>query len=126
LNKKGGTLSESIMIEEEKKATFEEALAELEAIVRELEDGKTGLEESLARYEAGVALLKRCYAQLARAEQRIMLVTGEDGEGNPVLAPFDHSSSMDGALSVPDSMRAGAEMEGSRRARAKMPPENLF
>jgi exodeoxyribonuclease VII small subunit len=114
------------MIEGEKKATFEEALAELEAIVRELEDGKTGLEESLARYEAGVALLKRCYGQLARAEQRIMLVTGEDSTGNPVLSPFDHSSSVDGALSVPDSMPAGAEVEGPRRSRAKMPPENLF
>jgi exodeoxyribonuclease VII small subunit len=114
------------MIEEERKTTFEEALAELEAIVRELEDGKKGLEESLTRYEAGVALLKRCYAQLARAEQRIMLVTGEDGEGNPVLSPFDHSASVDGALSVPDSIRADAELEGPKRARAKMPPENLF
>ena len=37
--------------------TFEQALAELDRIVRELEDGKTGLEDSLARYEQGVALL---------------------------------------------------------------------
>jgi exodeoxyribonuclease VII small subunit len=117
---------EPVMAEEEKNATFEEALAELEAIVRELEDGRTGLEESLARYEAGVALLKRCYAQLARAEQRIMLVTGEDGQGNPVLAPFDHSSSVDGAQRTPESIQSGAEPEGQRRSRAKMPPENLF
>jgi len=114
------------MIEEEKTATFEEALAELEAIVRELEDGKTGLEESLARYEAGVALLKRCYAQLARAEQRIMLVTGEDGQGSPVLAAFDHSASVDGALSVPGAIGADADLEGRRRSRAKLPPDNLF
>jgi exodeoxyribonuclease VII small subunit len=117
------------MIEDEKKeknATFEEALAELEAIVRELEDGKTGLEESLSRYEAGVALLKRCYTQLARAEQRIMLVTGEDGQGNPVLGPFDHSASVDGARAVSDSIRPAAEPEGQRRSRTKLPPENLF
>jgi exodeoxyribonuclease VII small subunit len=114
------------MAEEEKNATFEEALAELEGIVRELEDGKTGLEESLARYEAGVALLKRCYAQLARAEQRIMLVTGEDGQGNPMLAPFEHSSSADGARTAPDSVQASTELEGRRRSRATMPSENLF
>src|SRR5438270_14011801 len=56
--------------------TFEEALAELEGIVRGLEDGQTGLEESLARYEKGVGLLKRCYGQLCEAEQRIMLLAG--------------------------------------------------
>ena len=62
---------------------FEHALAELEAIVRELEDGQTGLEEALARYEKGVGLLKRCYGQLREAEQRILLLTGVDAEGRP-------------------------------------------
>lgn len=114
------------MSQEEKNATFEEALAELEAIVHELEDGQTGLEESLARYEAGVALLKRCYAQLARAEQRIMLVTGEDRDGNPALAPFDHSSSMDGTLAAPDPIGLNMEPDGHKRSRPKMSPDNLF
>ena len=62
--------------------TFEQALAELEGIVHELEDGQIGLEESLARYEKGVGLLKRCYGQLRQAEQRILLLTG-DGRGRP-------------------------------------------
>jgi exodeoxyribonuclease VII small subunit len=70
--------------------TFEQALAELEQIVRELEDGRTGLEEALSRYEAGVNLLKRCYAQLAQAEQRILLLTGESADGSAVLRPFEH------------------------------------
>ena len=52
--------------------TFEQSLPELEGTVRDLEDGRLGLEASLARYEQGVGLLKRCYAQLRQAEQRIL------------------------------------------------------
>jgi exodeoxyribonuclease VII small subunit len=72
--------------------TFEQALAELEQIVRELEDGQTGLEAALASYEKGVGLLKRCYGQLREAEQRIVQLTGVDAEGRPVLQPFDHAA----------------------------------
>lgn len=72
--------------------TFEQALAELELIVRELEDGQVGLEESLARYEKGVGLLKRCYGQLRHAEQRIQLLAGVDEEGKPVAKAFEHSA----------------------------------
>jgi exodeoxyribonuclease VII small subunit len=73
------------------KLTFEQSLVELERIVRELEDGKTGLEEALARYEEGVRLLNRCYGQLRQSEQRILELTGRDAEGNPLTRPFDHS-----------------------------------
>lgn len=72
--------------------TFEEALAALDRIVRELEDGHTGLEDSLSRYETGVALLKRCYAQLCEAEQRILTITGIDEDGRPVAHPFEHAA----------------------------------
>jgi len=74
--------------------TFEDALAELERIVSDLEDGDTGLEQALKRYEAGVALLRRCYEQLRVVEQRIVEVTGKDDAGNPVLKPFDHEASV--------------------------------
>jgi exodeoxyribonuclease VII small subunit len=74
--------------------TFEEALAELERIVHELEDGDTSLEQSLARYEQGVALLRRCHERLRTVEQRIVELTGKDEAGNPVLKPFEHSSSV--------------------------------
>ena len=73
--------------------SFEQALAELEQILRDLEDGTTTLEESLARYERGVGLLKTCYAQLQAAEQKISLLTGLDADGKPVLQPFDHAAS---------------------------------
>lgn len=69
--------------------TFESALADLEKIVRELEDGTIGLEESLANYEKGVALLKRCYKQLQQAEQRIDLLKGLGEDGKPVTEPFE-------------------------------------
>ena len=55
--------------------TFEQSLIELERTVRELEDGQLGLEDALARYEQGVALLKRCYGQLRQVEQKIVELT---------------------------------------------------
>jgi exodeoxyribonuclease VII small subunit len=78
--------------------TYEQALAELEQIVRDLEDGQTGLEESLARYERGVGLLKRCYGQLCQAEQRILLLAGVDEAGRPVTRPFEHAATADPRL----------------------------
>src|SRR5262249_11212663 len=72
--------------------SFEQALAELESVVRALEDGNLALEESLARYELGVSLLKRCYGQLRQGERPIPLLTGADGEGRPVTQPFEHSA----------------------------------
>jgi len=73
--------------------TFEQALAELDRIVRELEDGKIGLEDSLARYEQGVNLLKKCYSRLRNAELRIQELVGIDEQGNPITRPFDHAAS---------------------------------
>ncbi len=78
------------------KVKFEDALAELEKVVRELEDGQTGLEQSLARYEQGVALLRHCYQQLQQAEQRILALTGQTEDGTPVLKPFAHAATSDG------------------------------
>jgi exodeoxyribonuclease VII small subunit len=72
--------------------TFEQSLAELDRIVRELEDGQLGLEESLGRYETGVGLIKRCHAQLQAVEQRILQLTGTDGDGKPMTQPFQHSA----------------------------------
>ncbi|MHB1425550.1 MAG: exodeoxyribonuclease VII small subunit [Gemmataceae bacterium] len=72
--------------------TFEESLLELERMVRELEDGRLGLEDSLARYEQGVGLIKSCYQQLRQAEQRILLLTGVDEEQQPILQPFKHEA----------------------------------
>ena len=62
--------------------TFGAALAELEQIVRSLESGQLELEESLARYERGVALLRACQSKLGEAEQRVRMLIGQlDVEG---------------------------------------------
>lgn len=71
---------------------FEEALAQLEAIVHDLEEGDTGLDESLSRYEQGIALIKQCHARLRQAEQQILLLTEVDDQGQPVLQPFQHEA----------------------------------
>jgi exodeoxyribonuclease VII small subunit len=72
--------------------SFEQSLANLESIVRDLEDGQLSLEDALGRYERGVALLKRCYTQLRDAEQRILVLTGVDAEGQPLTQPFEHTA----------------------------------
>ena len=74
---------------------FEQALAELERILRDLEDGTTSLEESLARYERGIGLLKHCYGQLRSAEQKIRQLSGVGEDGKPDLKPFDHTASVE-------------------------------
>src|SRR5438046_3773673 len=71
--------------------TFEQSLAQLEQIVRDLEDAQLGLDEALGRYEQGVGLIKRCQAQLQQAEQRILLLTGVEA-GQPVLQAFKHEA----------------------------------
>jgi exodeoxyribonuclease VII small subunit len=76
---------------------FEQALAELESILRELEDGTTSLEDALARYERGVGLLRQCYAQLRDAEQKVKLLAGFNDDGGADLKPFDHVASIETA-----------------------------
>jgi exodeoxyribonuclease VII small subunit len=61
---------------------FEGAIAELETIVRKLEEGDLALEQSLELYERGVRLSRYCHARLEEAERRIE-VLGEGGEISP-------------------------------------------
>src|SRR4051812_44510640 len=89
--------------------SFEHSLAEIERIVRVLEDGQTGLEDSLANYEQGVGLLKHCYALLRQAEQRILLLTGEDADGKPLTRPFEHAATLE--LAKPDLKRRRSKNE---------------
>lgn len=65
--------------------TFGDALGELEQIVRELEGGQLELEDSLARYERGVSLLRACKAKLSEAQQRVTMLIGElESDETPV------------------------------------------
>ncbi len=68
------------MAESLEKLSFEDALAELEKIVSNLETGKTGLEESISSYERGIALKKHCEKKLKEAQEKIEKITiNEDG-----------------------------------------------
>ena len=64
---------------------FEAAIAELEGVVKKLEDGDLPLEESLALYERGVQLSRFCHARLEDAERRIEILT-ERGDLKPAPA----------------------------------------
>jgi exodeoxyribonuclease VII small subunit len=88
-------------------ASFEESLDELEKIVAELESGKLGLSDALARYEQGVKHLKGCQQLLERAERKIELLSGVDADGNPITQPFDEGDV--------DSLEAKAAARGQRR-----------
>jgi len=94
--------------------TFEQALAELEQAVHDLEEGRIGLAESLARYEQGVRLLKLCHGMLESAERRIEILLGVDAEGNAVTAPFDDQPTHDAATPTKPRVR--------RRAAEAKPP----
>jgi exodeoxyribonuclease VII small subunit len=64
---------------------FEAAIAELEAIVKKLEEGDMALEQSLSLYERGVQLSRFCHGRLEDAERRIEILT-ERGELKPAPA----------------------------------------
>ena len=55
---------------------FEEALEAVERIISQIESGEIGLEQSLAEYERGVLLIRKCRETLERAEQRVRDLTG--------------------------------------------------
>jgi exodeoxyribonuclease VII small subunit len=64
---------------------FEAAIAELESIVKKLEEGDLPLEKSLELYERGVHLSRFCHARIEEAERRIEILT-ERGQLKPAPA----------------------------------------
>lgn len=73
----------------ERKLDFEEALARLEEVVKELEDGGLSLEKSLELFEEGVKLVKFCKTELDQAERKIEIVLKKDEDYNDVeIVPF--------------------------------------
>ena len=64
----------------EKKESFENNIEKLEIIVTELEKGDLNLEESLTKFEEGIALSKECSKSLEEAEKKItILLKNEEG-----------------------------------------------
>ena len=74
------------MSKEIEKLSFEEALSELEKIVRQLETGAADLKTSIDAYERGMTLKKLCEAKLKEAQGRIEKIT-LSADGTPALSP---------------------------------------
>ncbi len=68
-------MSETMRMPEE--LSFGEGIQELEGIVAALEGGQLELEDSLTRYERGVALLRALQSKLADAQQKVTMLIGE-------------------------------------------------
>lgn len=67
---------------------FEDALGELEGIVRNLETGQSPLEDSISAYERGIALKKHCETKLREAQMKIEKIT-VDKDGTVGTEPLD-------------------------------------
>jgi exodeoxyribonuclease VII small subunit len=65
--------------------TFEQALAELDALVRSMESGELPLDDAIAAYKRGAELARYCQGKLAAAEQQLKVLDGEQ------LRPLDPS-----------------------------------
>ncbi|MDC9714216.1 MAG: exodeoxyribonuclease VII small subunit [Gammaproteobacteria bacterium] len=61
------------------KFDFNKGLNELEDIVKTMESGDLSLEDSLKRFEQGVALTRQCQMALNEAEQKIAMLSADDG-----------------------------------------------
>ncbi len=70
-------------------ANFEHSLEELEQLVERMETGELSLEESLAAYERGVGLYRKCHTALEQAELRVRLLS--DPQDPASAEPFDDS-----------------------------------
>lgn len=64
----------------DKKLTFEQALERLEEIVKEMEEGHTGLDTMAASFEQGRKLVAFCTGKLNEVEKKIELLVKKDGE----------------------------------------------
>ena len=71
--------------------SFEDALAELEQILAEIEGGELGLEESLVKYERGNFLIQHCREVLNAAEKQIEVIS-KGADGTLTTKPFESAA----------------------------------
>ena len=66
---------------EEQQEKFEEALERLQGLVHTLESGDCSLEDSIKKFEEGMALARSCQERLTQAEQKIEILLKADRDG---------------------------------------------
>ena len=74
-------------------ADFERSLDALEQLVERMEQGDMSLDESLAAYEQGIGLYRRCQSALEEAEMRVRLLT--DPQDPAGAQPYPDASAPD-------------------------------
>ena len=79
------------------KKTFESALARLEEITRELEEGELSLENSLKKFDEGIKLADYCNQKLTDAKTKVEILLQKDGKLK--AEPFDEDESGNKELS---------------------------
>lgn len=106
------------------KQTFEQMLAELDEIVRQLESGTPELETSLKQYEKGVALLRGCRQVLSRAQRKIevLMEIGPDGEAQ--TADLEDAELTDEQKAQSRSSRRGYKGTSENAAEQKSAPSD--
>ena len=73
---------------------FEEAIADLQQVVEQLESGDLSLEDSLAAFEKGVGLVRYCNQKLSEVEKKVELLV-KDKQGQLQLKAFDNGTAAD-------------------------------
>lgn len=73
---------------EKKEEKFEVTLEKLQGLVRDLESGECSLEDSLKKFEEGVALARSCQERLNSAEKKIEILLKVEKDGI-TTAPFE-------------------------------------
>ncbi len=105
-----------------KSMSFEEAMAELETVVAQLESGEVALEDSIKLYERGAALKAHCEARLQAAEEKVLAITRTEGGAPAAAQAFVEPGAAPAAASAqaerPTSVSAGAERPTSAPARS--------
>ncbi len=71
-----------------KNINLEKSLADLEALVEELESGNLPLEKAMKKFEEGIKLTRGCQAALKEAEQKVEILLKSAG-GDESIADFD-------------------------------------
>jgi exodeoxyribonuclease VII small subunit len=83
-------MNESVLPADIAAMSFEDALAELEGIVRRLEGGQVKLDDAIQSYERGAQLKRHCEKKLNEAQQRVdRIVVGPDGAVTAEPAKLD-------------------------------------
>ena len=95
---------------------FEAAIAELETIVKKLEEGDLALEKSLELYERGVQLSRFCHTRLEEAEKRIEILN-ERGDLRPAGADVFQRREVNASWHRSRNTSARGARESTRRSR---------